>query len=70
MLALRLEKALEDKLAALAKVSGRSKSEVVRDAIVRLIEDQEDLELAERALRTTRSSKSLRQLRKELGLDR
>jgi RHH-type rel operon transcriptional repressor/antitoxin RelB len=69
MLALRLEKQLEAKLAALAKVRGRSKSEVVREAIVRLIEDQEDLELAEKALRTTRSAKSLRQLRKELGLD-
>lgn len=69
MLALRLEKQLEAKLAALAKVRGRSKSEVVREAIVRLIEDQEDLELAAKALRTTRSAKSLRQLRKKLGLD-
>ena len=70
MLALRLEKDLEAKLGALARVSGRSKSEVVRDAILRLIEDAEDLEVAERALRATRSSKSLRQLRKELGLER
>lgn len=70
MLALRLEKELEAKLAALARVSGRSKSEVVREAIVRLLEDAEDLELAEKVLRTTRSTKSLRQLRKELGLER
>lgn len=70
MLALRLEKHLEAKLAALARVKGRTKSEVVRDAIVRMIEDTEDLEMAEKALRKTRSSKSLRQLRKELGLDR
>lgn len=70
MLALRLERDLEAKLAALAKVRGRSKSEVVREAIVRMIEDEEDLELAERSLRATRSAKSLRQLRKELGLDR
>ena len=69
MLALRLEKDLEAKLALLAKLRGRTKSEVVRDAIVRLIEDEEDLEVAERALRRTRSSKPLRQLRKELGLD-
>ena len=54
----------------LARVSGRSKSEVVREAIVRLLEDAEDLELAEKALRATRSTKSLRQLRKELGLER
>ena len=69
MLALRLEKELEAKLSALARVRGRTKSEVVRDAIVRMIEDTEDLELAEKALRKTRSAKSLRQLRKELGLD-
>ena len=70
MLALRLEKDLEAKLAALARVRGRTKSEVVRDAILKLIEDEQDLEIAEKALRKTRSSKSLRQLRKELGLDR
>jgi RHH-type transcriptional regulator, rel operon repressor / antitoxin RelB len=69
MLALRLEKDLETKLSQLAKVRGRSKSELVREAIVRLIEDQEDLDLAERALRSTKSTKPLRQLRKELGLD-
>ena len=70
MLALRLEKKLEAKLAALARVRGRTKSEVVRDAILRMIEDTEDLEMAEKALRKTRSPKSLRRLRKELGLDR
>jgi len=70
MLALRLEKALERKVAALAKVSGRSKSEVVREAILRLVEDAEDLDVAERAFTQTRSAKPLRQLRKELGLDR
>jgi len=69
MLALRLEKELEAKLAALARIKGRTKSEVVRDAIVRMIEDTEDLALAEKALRRTRSAKSLRQLRKELGLE-
>lgn len=70
MLALRLEKALEAKLAALARIRKRTKSEIVRDAILRLIEDEEDLEVAEKALRRTRSSKPLRQLRKELGLGR
>ena len=70
MLALRLEKELERKVAALAKVTGRSKSDVVREAILRLIEDAEDLDLAERSLKLTRSAKPLRQLRKELGLDR
>jgi predicted DNA-binding protein len=70
MLALRLEKALDAKLGALAKLKRRNKSELVREAIQRLLEDEEDLELAERALAATRSAKPLRQLRKELGLDR
>lgn len=69
MLALRLEKALERKLAALSRVTGRSKSELVRDALVKMIEDREDLQVAESALRRTRSAKPLRALRKELGLD-
>ncbi|HYL88708.1 MAG TPA: DUF6290 family protein [Burkholderiales bacterium] len=69
MLALRLEKDLEAKLSALARLRGRTKSQVVRDAIVRMIEDTEDLALAEKAMRRTRSAKPLRQLRKELGLD-
>ena len=70
MLALRLEKELDAKLGALARLKRRNKSELVREAIQRLLEDEEDLELAERALVKTRSAKPLRQLRKELGLDR
>lgn len=70
MLALRLEKELDARLAALARLKRRNKSELVREAIQRLLEDEEDLELAERSLARTRSAKSLRQLRKELGLDR
>lgn len=70
MLALRLEKELDAKLGALARLKRRNKSELVREAIQRLLEDEEDLELAERVLASSRSSKPLRQLRKELGLDR
>lgn len=70
MLALRLEKELDAKLGALAKLKRRNKSELVREAITRLLEDEEDLDLAERVLARPRSAKPLRQLRKELGLDR
>ncbi len=70
MLALRLEKELDAKLGALAKLKRRNKSELVREAIKRLLEDEEDLELAERVLAKSRSSKPLKKLRKELGLDR
>lgn len=70
MLSLRLDKELERRIAALARNMRWSKSEVVRKAIVRMLEEREDLDLAERALKATRTPKPLRQLRKELGLDR
>ena len=69
MLAIRLEKDLEQELDLLAKSKGSNRSAVVRDAIVRYLEDNEDLELAKQALAETRSSKSLKDLRKDLGLD-
>ena len=70
MLALRLERELDAKLGALARLKRRNKSELVREAIQRLLEDEEDLDLAERALAKTRGAKPLRRRWKELGLDR
>ena len=69
MLAIRLEKDLEQEIDLLAKSKGSNRSAVVREAIVRYLEDNEDLELAKQALAKTRSSKSLKDLRKDLGLD-
>jgi RHH-type rel operon transcriptional repressor/antitoxin RelB len=69
MLAIRLEKDLEEEIDLLAKSKGSNRSAVVREAIVRYLEDNEDLELAKQALAETRSSKSLSDLRKDLGLD-
>lgn len=69
MLAVRIESELESRLDALAKLRQRSKSDLVREAILRMLEDIEDAELAEVALAQTKSSKSLSHLRKELGLE-
>ena len=69
MLAIRLEKDLEQEIDLLAKTKGSNRSAVVREAIVRYLEDNEDLELAKQALAETRSSKALKDLRKDLGLD-
>ena len=69
MLAIRLEKDLEQAIDLLAKIKGSNRSAVVREAIVRYLEDNEDLELAKQALAETRSSKALKDLRKDLGLD-
>ena len=70
MFAIRLEKDLEQEIDLLAKSKGSNRSAVVREAIVRYLEDNEDLELAKQALAETRNSKSLKDLRKDLGLDR
>lgn len=69
MLAIRLDKELEEALDALARARGSNRSAVVREAIVRYLEDNEDLELAQKSLAEMKSAKSLKQLREELGLD-
>jgi RHH-type transcriptional regulator, rel operon repressor / antitoxin RelB len=51
MLALRLPKEIEDRLAALAKKTGRTKSYYARRAILEFMEDLEDLELGLQRLR-------------------
>jgi RHH-type rel operon transcriptional repressor/antitoxin RelB len=50
MLALRLPPEIEERLDALAKKTGRSKSYYAREAILRQIEDIEDYYLASRRL--------------------
>ncbi|MBI9083195.1 MAG: ribbon-helix-helix protein, CopG family [Desulfobacterales bacterium] len=70
MLAIRLDKKLEEELDFLAKARGSNRSAVVREAIVQYLEDNEDLHLAKESLAAMGSVKSLKQLRKELGLDR
>lgn len=69
MLAVRLEKELEKEIDLLAKAKGSNRSAIVREAVVRYLEDNEDLELARQALSEARSAKPLAELRKELGLD-
>ena len=69
MLALRLEKELEDRIAKVAAAKGSNKSAVVRDAVIRYLEDQEDAALARRARDAGGKSKSIAEVRKALGLD-
>jgi len=69
MFAIRLDKEIEEELDSYARLRGTSRSAVVREAIVRYLEDNEDLGLAEQALARVRSTKRLAQLREELGLD-
>ena len=57
MLAIRLPAEVENRLAALAQATGRTKTFYAREAILRHLEDLEDLYLAERRLRDIREGK-------------
>ncbi len=69
MLAIRLDKELENEIDLLAKARGSNRSAVVREAIIQYLEDNEDLQLVKESLVKMSSTKPLQQLRKELGLD-
>ncbi len=69
MLAIRIDKKIEQDLTLLAKKRGSNRSALVREAILRYLEDNEDLELALQAKDQIVGHKPLKQLRKELGLD-
>jgi RHH-type rel operon transcriptional repressor/antitoxin RelB len=71
MLALRLDDELEKRVADLATRQGRNKSALVREALIRYMEDQEDIEMAEAALKNQsgKPTYSLAEVRRELGLE-
>jgi len=69
MLAIRLDKEIEEALDLLATARGSNRSALIREAILHYLEDNEDLDLLKQAQSHTRGSKSLKQLRRELGLD-
>lgn len=73
MLAIRLPADIEDRLNRLAKRSGRTKTYYAREAILRHIEDLEDLQTAEERLRALKEGQSrtytLEEVERDLGLD-
>ncbi len=70
MLAVRLNLATEEKLARLARETGRSKSYYVKQAIDAFLEDREDYLLALSVLERNEPRKTLTEVRAELGLER
>jgi RHH-type rel operon transcriptional repressor/antitoxin RelB len=58
MLAIRLPEQIEKRLARLAKRTGRTKTYYAREAILRHLDDLEDIYLAEKALQVVRSGRS------------
>lgn len=73
MLAIRLPKELEDRLAAMAKKTGRTKTFYAREAILNYLEDLEDTYIAEKALDEFYASGEktvpLEKVMKDLGMD-
>jgi len=72
MLPLRLPTEIEERLEALAKATGRTKGDYVREAILEHLDDLEDRYLAETSLEQLRSGEltlhSLDDVERELGL--
>ena len=72
MLSVRLGEELEQRLEALAKATGRSKTYYVREALIQKLEDMEDLYLAEAVMERIASCEEkttpLADLERELGL--
>ena len=71
MLAVRLDADLEERLNAVARRTGRSKSYYAREAIREKIEELEDIALLEEALKTYDPAKtiSLEEMMRRLDLE-
>lgn len=71
MLAIRLDKELEERLTAAAKQAGRTKTWFARRAIEEYIDELEDYALLEEALKDYDPSQNinLEEVKRRLGLD-
>lgn len=73
MLAIRLSSEIENRLQVLAKATGRTKTFYAREAIVKYLDDIEDLYLAEQRLTDIRAGKtqpvSLEEVMKRYGME-
>jgi RHH-type rel operon transcriptional repressor/antitoxin RelB len=73
MLAIRLPAEIENRLATLAQETGRTKTYYAREAILRHLEDLEDIHIAEKRLEEIRAGKtntlSLDDIAKRYGLE-
>ena len=69
MLSVRLDREMEERLAALAARTGRTKSYYVREAILEHLEDMEDRYLAIERLESPSRRWTLEEVERELDLD-
>jgi RHH-type transcriptional regulator, rel operon repressor / antitoxin RelB len=73
MIAVRVPKEIEDRLDRIAKLTGRTKTFYVREAILEHLDELEDVYVAEKVLENVRSGKEetvlLDDLLKEYGVE-
>ncbi len=68
-ISVRLGDEIERRLEALAKLTGRTKTYYIKQAVIEKLEDMEDIYMAERALENPGKRATLEELERELGLD-
>jgi RHH-type rel operon transcriptional repressor/antitoxin RelB len=69
MMAIRLPAEIDDRLTALAKRTGRTKTYYAREAILRFIDDMEDTYIAIERLEKPVKRLTMAEAEKELGMD-
>ena len=69
MIAIRLPAEIDDRLEALAKRTGRTKTYYAREAILRLMDDMEDTYVAVERLERPGRRLTMEEAEKELGVD-
>jgi RHH-type transcriptional regulator, rel operon repressor / antitoxin RelB len=67
MLSIKLSETIEQRLNVLALKTGRTKTTLAREAILKFIDDFEDYYLAEARARANRKTISLEDVERELG---
>ena len=68
-ISVRLGDEIERRLEQLAKLTGRTKTYYIKQAVIEKLEDMEDIYMAEQALENPGKRVSLEELERELGLD-
>lgn len=69
MIAIRLPAEIDERLTALAKRTGRTKTYYAREAILRLIDDMEDAYVAVERLEKPGRRLTMEEAEKELGVE-
>ena len=69
-LTLIIDQDIDDELSAIARMTGRDKPDLAREALVEWLEDQEDIRDARAILAENNQSISLTEVKRSLGLER